>query len=297
MTAGTPSEEKQRIWTILELIEWGKSYLTEKGIDEARLTMELLLAHTLHCARIELYTRFDQPLRPEELASFKVLLQRRLRHEPLQYITGTAGFMGLNFTVSPAVLIPRPETEIVVEKAVEYLRALVGPRHVLDVGTGSGCIAISCARLVPDVEAVGLDVSTDALAVAAGNAMGNGVHDRVRFVEGDIRTITAAECGGLFQTIVSNPPYIGNGEYAQLPSDVREYEPRTALADGGDGLAYYRILAARGCELLDNHGTLFVEHSFDQSNAVVEIFRTAGWRDIMPFKDYSGNWRGVEAHR
>jgi release factor glutamine methyltransferase len=295
MNSDSPSAEKPRILTILELIDWGKTYLTEKGFDEARLTIELLLAYALHRPRIELYTKFDQPLSPEELAAFKLLLQRRLRHEPLQYITGTAGFMGLTFEVNSAVLIPRQETEVLVERVVAYAMSINVPLRLLDVGCGSGCITVSCAKMLQNAEAVGIDVSEEALAVAARNAAANGVADCTQFVRADIHVVNIQEFGGPFHIIVSNPPYISEKEFALLDPELQQYEPRKALADGGDGLSFYRTLASRGSDLLTPGGVLFAEHAYDQSESVMDIFKSAGWKSVEPFKDYSGQWRGVEA--
>jgi len=297
MNSGSPSAEKPRIWTILELIDWGKTYLTEKGFDEARLTIELLLAYALHRPRIELYTKFDQPLSPEELAAFKLLIQRRLRHEPLQYITGTAGFMGLTFEVNSAVLIPRQETEVLVERVVAYAMSMNVPLRLLDVGCGSGCITVSCAKMLQNAEAIGIDVSEEALAVAARNAAANGVADRTQFVRANIHNATIQEFAGPFHIVVSNPPYISEKEFALLDPDVQQYEPKQALADGGDGLSFYRTLASRGNDLLTPGGVLFAEHAYDQSEDVMRIFTSAGWKSVEPFKDYSGQWRGVEVHR
>jgi len=297
MNSGPSSAEKPRIWTILELIDWGKTYLTEKGFDEARLTIELLLAHALHRRRIELYTKFDQPLSPEELAAFKLLLQRRLRHEPIQYITGTAGFMGLTFEVDSTVLIPRQETEVLVERVVAYAMSMNVPLRLLDVGCGSGCIAVSCAKMLQNTKAVGIDISEEALAVAARNAAANGVADRTQFIRADILDVGIHQLGGPSHIVVSNPPYISEKEFALLDPEVRQYEPKQALAGGGDGLSFYCTLASRGSELLTPGGVLFTEHAYDQSEAVVEVFRSAGWNSVQPFKDHSGQWRGVEARQ
>ncbi|MDD8018416.1 MAG: peptide chain release factor N(5)-glutamine methyltransferase, partial [Bacteroidota bacterium] len=168
----------KKVWTILDLINWGTNYFTEKGFDEARLSVELLIAHVLKLQRIQLYTNFDKPLADEELTALKELIKRRLQHEPLQYITGETEFMGLKFSVDPRVLIPRPETELLVEQVIERTRNTFGgveTVRILDVGSGSGCIAVSLAKLISNVHVTAIDISKDALEVAKANAERNGV--------------------------------------------------------------------------------------------------------------------------
>lgn len=291
---GTPVPKK--IWTILDLITWGTAYLTEKNFADARLTIELLLSHVLSLQRIHLYTKFDTPLRESELARFKELLKRRLSFEPIQYIIGETEFMGLPFFVDPAVLIPRPDTEILVESAIAEIRRSFGHLErieTLDIGTGSGCIAVSMAKLHPAVTVTAIDLSAPALAVAQRNAERNGVTDRITFEQRDYREPSAPD--RQFHCILSNPPYISSGEYSVLAQEVKDFEPSASLTDGGDGLSFFRLIAARSREMLVHRGFIIVEHAFDQSASVQAIFADHGWSDITSIKDYGGHFRCVMA--
>lgn len=287
-----------KIWTVLELLTWSTAHLQEKKIDEARLTVELLLAHALKMKRIQLYMNFDKPMTADELASYKSLLKRRLNREPVQYIIGETEFMGLPFTVDPRVLIPRPETETLVEESLRCCKTLHTngtPVSVLDVGTGSGCIAVSCAKLLPGSDVYAMDISADALDVAALNAARNGVE--VHFLNNDIFSSDPLPAGTQFDAIISNPPYIAAAVYDTLEPEITQFEPRTAETDGGDGLSFYRRLAEFGKTALAPDGFLAVEHAYDQQQEVASIFTSAGWPSVVPVKDYSGNPRCVIARR
>jgi len=285
------SAAAKKTWTILELITWGTGYLTEKHIDDARLTIELLLSHVLHFERIQLYTKFDQPLTETELAQFKELLKRRLTNEPLQYILGSAEFMGLKFSVDRRVLIPRPETELLVEKALELVRPKTvtdSKYFILDIGTGSGCIAVSMAKMIPAATVDAMDISTDALEVAQKNAELNGVTERIRFHHKDIFTSDGKTFPQKFHCILSNPPYISTKEFSQVSKDVSEYEPNAALTDNANGLKYYPEIAHFAKEALTDDGIVGVEHAYDQSEQVQEIFRDEGFTNAVIVKDYQG---------
>ena len=285
-----------KIWTVLELITWSTAHLQEKKIDEARLTVELMLAHALKMKRIQLYMNFDKPMTAEELASYKVLLKRRLNREPVQYILGETEFMGFPFTVDARVLIPRPETETLVEETVRCLKNLPRngePLAVLDVGTGSGCIAVSCAKLLPGTDVYGIDVSPDALEVAALNAERNAVP--VRFSPADIFSDMPLVSSRKFDAIVSNPPYISADVYATLQPEITDFEPRAAETDGADGLSFYRRLAVVGKSMLADDGFLALEHAYDQQEDVAGILADAGWRSVTAVRDYSGNPRCIIA--
>jgi release factor glutamine methyltransferase len=270
--------------------------LQEKNIDEARLTVEMMLAHVLKMKRIQLYMNFDKPLTVEELASYKTVLKRRVAREPVQYIIGETEFMGLPFTVDARVLIPRPETETLVEESVRSCRLLRddgGALALLDVGTGSGCIAVSCAKLLPGSSVHGIDVSAAALEVARLNAERNCVD--IQFSVADIFAEQSFPADAKFNAIVSNPPYISRDVYETLQPEITQFEPRTAETDGSDGLSFYRRLAEVGKTLLAPDGFLAVEHAFDQQDDVMTILTQAGWRSLTPIQDYSGNPRCVIA--
>jgi len=294
LTAGAA---QKKVWTILEMLQWGTSYLAEKGFEESRLTVELLLAHTLQLKRIQLYTNFDRPLGEDELSAFKLSFQRKLQHEPLQYILGSTEFMGMEFAVDKRVLIPRPETEVLVETSVHFLREHFSgqPVRILDIGTGSGCIAVSLAKMVGNASVTAIDVSEEALAVAEVNAKKNGVEERVKLTVQDILHAGENDFPETFHLIVSNPPYISAKEFADLPPEIRDHEPSSATTDGGDGLSFYRHVARTGRGWLDPRGAVIVEFAYNQPELVSQIFAAAGWQGIQVTKDYDGNPRCLTA--
>lgn len=289
------SAQPKKVWTILDLITWGTGYLGEKGIEEARLTIELLLAHLLSLKRINLYMNFDRPLGEDELASFKAMLKRRLAGEPLQYITGSTEFMGKPFRVDPRALIPRPETELLTEACVKSMKSTfpVQELSLLDLGTGSGCIAVALAVMLPNARVTAADVSPDALALAHQNAELNGVADRVSFVVFDLHTGDPASLPGPFHAVVSNPPYVSQKEFALLDPFVKDHEPSIALTDGNDGLTFYPSILKIAEQHLLPGGFVGVEHQFDQSDSVRMIFTAHGFPANDVITDYSGIRRHV----
>jgi release factor glutamine methyltransferase len=284
-------------WTIKALLEATAKVLIQKGAAdtprEARLEAELLLAHALGCKRIDLLVRYDEVPADEEKSAFRDLVRRRADRWPTAYLVGTREFYLLPFEVSPAVLIPRPETETLVLRAIEAVKGNPAPR-VLDLGTGSGCVAVSLAHRLKTAAVTAADVSPDALAVARRNAARNGVADRVTFVQGDLFAPLPADAR--FDLIVSNPPYVTPTELAGLDPEVRDHEPRLALDGGPDGLAFYRRIAADAGRFLRPGGSLLVEVGATQSAAVQALF-DAG-RDIahaQTVKDTNGIPRVVIA--
>ncbi len=282
------------VWTPLSVISWGVGYLKDREIDSPRLTIELLLSHTLRCRRIDLYTNFEQPLTPQELAHFKDLLKRRLDREPLQYILGKTEFMGLEFLLTPSVFIPRPETERLVETVLEECRQRVdnaSSLRVLDIGTGSGNITISLAHFNLCIECVACDISGDALAVARQNAVKHNVAGRILFVEQDILQSFPEEHTP-FDIVVSNPPYIAFEEYMNLQPEITRYEPRRAATDEKDGLVFFKRILSLVPKLLETHGACFVEIAYNQGEEVSSLFSSV-FQDVSLIKDYSGNDRVV----
>lgn len=289
------SETPPQSWTVLSLIEWSTQYLVDRGFDEARLHVELLLAHVLQSSRLNLYLQFDRPLTSEELASFKNLFKRRLTHEPLQYILGETVFMGLRFTVDCRVLIPRPETELLVERAVEILNSSPSPNpRVLDIGSGSGNIALAIAHHAPKSIVESLDISSEALAIARENQQLLGVSNAT-FFEADIFAEQARL--GTFEVIVSNPPYVSLQEFVSLQEEVRDFEPRLATTDEADGTRFLKRLARIAEDHLLEDGTLLVEIAYNQEAAVREILKACGPWDVEVFKDYAGLPRVVQVRR
>lgn len=274
------------VWTVLKVLQWTAGYFRERGIEGGRLDAELLLSDTLKLDRVGLYLNYDRPLSALELETFRAAVGRRAKREPLQYIRGEAEFWSLPFTVSPAVLIPRPDTEVLVEEA---LKRISGTCRVLDVGTGSGAIAIAIADERPEAKVEAVDLSPEALTVARGNAERNGVADRVALRQGDLRQLTGAD----YDLVVSNPPYIPSADLAGLMPEVREFEPLLALDGGADGLYAYRLLAAQAATLLKPGGWLLLEVGIGQAEAVAGLLQTAGLVEIFTRADYAGVARVV----
>jgi release factor glutamine methyltransferase len=272
-------------WTIKNLLAWTTDYLNSKGIPSARLEAQILLAHVLSCRRIELMVRYEE-VPPESLrAQFRELVKRRVEHWPVAYLIGQREFYLLPFEVSPAVLIPRPETETLVLAALDLMKTRPGAR-VLDLGTGSGCIAISLAHQSPAAQVTAVDLSPDALEIARRNAHRHGVMERVTFLQGDL--FKPVPAGAQFDVIVSNPPYVTCAELAELAPEVRDHEPRLALDGGTDGLNVYRRIAAEARPYLAPGGTVLVEHGYQQGESVRAIFAETGWQVRPTVKDAAG---------
>uniref|UniRef100_A0A831U4Q5 Release factor glutamine methyltransferase n=1 Tax=Geobacter metallireducens TaxID=28232 RepID=A0A831U4Q5_GEOME len=272
--------EKPETWTIRRVLDWTKGYLAEKGVENARLETEWLLGAALGLDRVGIYVNFDKPLNADELAAVRGVVARRARREPLQYILGTQEFCGLDFVVTPAVLIPRHDTEVLVAEA---LRRAPHAATVLDIGVGSGCIAVALAKQLPEARVWGVEQSPEAMALAQRNAERHGV--RVTLFEGSLFEPFADQ---RFDLIVSNPPYIPTADLETLQPEVREYEPRAALDGGSDGLDFYRIIVPAAPEHLNAGGWLMVELGIGQAEAVLGMFSQAGFGDCFAAKDPNG---------
>ncbi len=272
-------------WTILKVLQWTTKYFTDKGIEQPRADAEVLLAHVLGLERIQLYLNYDRPLAPEELARYKTLIRRRAAFEPTQYIVGKQEFWSLEFEVTPAVLIPRPETEIIVEKSLE----LVGdtPSLVLDIGTGSGAIAVAIAHERPEARVVATDKSLSALWLARRNASRNGVADRIFFAIADLFAPLRPEQE--FDLIVSNPPYISESEFLDLAPEIANYEPDSALRGGGEhGLDLVRLILDQFGSYLKPGGSMLMEIGMGQAEILrEELSRTFPGRFEF-INDYAG---------
>lgn len=268
-------------WTVLKILRWTAEYFESKGLSSGRLDAELLLADILELDRVGLYVQFERPLTPDELTTYRSRVQRRVAHEPVQYILGETEFWSLPLQVSPDVLIPRADTELLVEEA---LARIEGPATLLDVGTGSGAVALALAKEKPQLQVTALDCSDAALAMAHSNAARNGLADRVTFLQGDLAELP----DGRYDLVVSNPPYIAAGEWDDLMPEVREHEPRLALYGGEDGLIAYRHLARQSRQILNPGGWLLVEIGATQADAVKTLFEAAGLRNCGIREDYAG---------
>jgi release factor glutamine methyltransferase len=284
--------EPSQTWTILAVLNWTAQRFTEAGLGSPRLDAEVLLAHVLGYSRVQLYTRFDQPLERTELDAYRELIRRRLKGEPVAYLTGTKEFWSLAFKVDPRVLIPRPETELLVETALELTADL--PAGVLaDVGTGSGAIACALKKERPGWRVLATDVSGDALAVARENAARLGLD--LELLEGDLEAPLAAHAP--LDLLVSNPPYIDAAELATLQREVRDHEPRLALSPGTDGLAVIRRLVAAAAALLRPGAALALEIGTGQGAAVRALLAGAGFVEVAVRRDYAGHDRVATGRR
>ena len=277
--------------TILQLLHRATEFLLENGIDDARLDAEVLLAHVLKMRRLYLYVHLELNLVDEDINAYKELLHRRVAHVPVAQLIGNKEFMGLEFNITPDVLIPRPETEIMVQMAIEILGPIKQPITVADIGTGSGAIAVSMLHYLDNVTADATDISKPAIAVARSNAEKFGVGNRLNLFEGNL---TEPLVGRTYDAILSNPPYIPSKVIDTLQDEVREYEPSTALDGGADGLDFYRRLIEDSPKLLLKGGFLAVEIGFDQAEAVTNLARRH-FREVEVVKDLSQNDRVVVA--
>ena len=279
--------------TVLEVIQRSVDFLAKKGVESPRLQLELLLAHTLKIPRLNLYLNFERELSNGEIEVLRQLVKRRGSREPLQHIIGTTSFCGLEMRVSPAVLVPRPETELLAERAWQYFNGLAPGEGVsvsaLDFGTGSGCLAVALAMNAPAARLCALDISDAALEVAFQNATFHRVVDRIRFVRGD--GFSALLGGGPFDLIVSNPPYIPSQEIETLQPEVREYDPRVALDGGEDGLAFYRTFASQAKNFLRPAGKLMLEFGDGQEEKLQPLFADQGWHVEAIEPDHTGHPR------
>lgn len=278
----------------MKILNWTKQYFGKMGVEDPRSDAEVLLCAVLKCERLTLYVDFERPLTEEELALMRQYVQRRAQHEPINYILGEKAFMRNVFKVTPATLVPRPETELLVESLVKAAPLLKpeGDVKILDIGTGSGAIVVSLLDYLPQAKGVGVDISVDALVVAKENAEKIGVSSRIGFVRSDVFSRVPLE--KKFDIIVSNPPYIPASDIATLAQDVQK-EPHGALDGGADGLDFYRRICAEAAEHLADDGLLAFEIGINQSEAVQELCLAHGFRQVAVRKDYAGIDRMVFA--
>lgn len=288
-------------WTVRRILEWTHAFFTRKDVDAPRLSAELLLAHVLSYPRIKLYTDYERPLSEQELATYRDLVKRAAEQEPIAYLTGRAHFFSLEFEVTRDVLIPREDTETLVENVLQTARIQPGmetPR-VLDLCTGSGCVACAVAKHLKAAQVLAIDVSPAAVAVARRNVEKLKLADRVTVEEGDLyEPLSRVVDARPFDLIVANPPYIPSAGLAKLDRSVREYEPVTALDGGPDGLALHRRILDQAADRLTPGGRVYLEIQFDQGERAVELVRAyPDLEDAKVLKDYGGNDRVVSARR
>jgi len=302
----------QASWTILAILRWTADYFRAKGVSEPRAAAEILLAHTLGVSRLDLYLRYDQPLNGDELTRFKALVVRRREGEPVAYLTGHREFWSLDIQVTPAVLIPRPETETLVAAALEAARFYeekefgrggqgegqpnTSPLWGLEVGVGSGAVVIALAKELPAMAWVGVDRSGAALTVARANARRHAVLPRVHFLQSDL--LGALKPAPAFALLVANLPYVPRAEWERLPREIKAFEPPGALLGGEDGLDLIRRLIHQAHQYLREGGWLLLEIGDRQGPQVTALVEASGAYDRVSFvKDFSGVERVVRARR
>jgi release factor glutamine methyltransferase len=285
-------------WTIQKLLSWITQYLTGKGIDSPRLSAELLISHVVGLKRIELYTQFDRAVPPGHLDQLRDLVKRAGQNEPIAYLVGRTEFYSLEINVTQNCMIPRPETELLVERAIEFLRERrTGTQFVCDLCTGSGCIAVAIAKNFSQARIIATDICDSALAVAAENIKKHQLSDKITLLCGDLfDPIISGLDVNEFDLIVCNPPYVSTAEYEKLDKNVKDYEPKKALFAGVDGLdIYYRVIEKAG-NFLKPDGALMLEIGYAQGLAVKQMLEKNGdFYDIKIEKDFHDNDRIASA--
>lgn len=273
--------------TILELIKLSADYLEKKGIEQPRLNAELLLADILKCKRINLYLSFEKPLQQDEIDRYREYIRRRASFEPLQYILGSVEFYGMELMINNSVLIPRPETELLVEKVIESGKNIPTPK-ILDIGAGSGNIAVAIASNLPNAIVTAVDVSNDALAVARENCVKYSLENSVHLICCDIKNLDS-KLNDEFDIIVSNPPYVSQSEYSSLQKEILNYEPKIAITDFSDGFSFFKEIILKSPSLFKNaKGKIFFEMAQGQSEEIKNIMLKNNFIHIEIYNDLSG---------
>ena len=286
-------------WTIQKLLNWITEHFTDNGIDSPRLSAELLLSHVLTMERIELYTRFDKPVAKDQLDKLHDLVKRAGQHEPISYLTGRAEFYSLQLEVCPDCMIPRPETELLVERAIEFLRRRTGPQFICDLCTGCGCIAVAIAKNFADAKIFATDICDAALNVAAKNVKKYQLKDRITLLCGDLFEPVVPQLDvEKFDLIVCNPPYVSAAEFEKLDKGVKDDEPKLALFAGNDGLDVYHRIIDKADRFLRPDGALILEIGYAQGRAIKGLLEQAGaFAEIKIEKDFHDNDRIATALR
>jgi release factor glutamine methyltransferase len=286
-------------WTIQKLLNWVTEYLTSKNINSPRLSAELLLSCVLGLKRIELYTQFDKPVTKEQLDKLHNLVERAGESEPAAYLVGRTEFYSLELDITADCMIPRPETELLAERAIEFLRTRNGKQLVCDLCTGSGCIATAIAHNFPSCRIIATDISDAALAVAAKNIEKHKLQERVKLLCGDLfEPIVPYLDAGKFDLVACNPPYVSAAEFEKLSRNIKDYEPRLALFAGDDGLDIYKRIIEKADSFLKPDGALMLEVGYNQGQSVRELLeKTNCFSEIGVEKDHQNNDRIVIAKK
>jgi release factor glutamine methyltransferase len=277
--------------TILEAINLSTDFLQKNGISSSRINAELLLASVLGCKRLDLYLSFDRPLTQDELKNYRNVIKRRSNFEPLQYITGSVEFYGLDFLVTPDVLIPRPETEFLVEAVINNTRNINNP-VILDVGCGSGIIGITLAIYLPGSKVFCTDICNDALSIASANAGRHKITSQITFLQHNIISEEIKFTSGL-DVVVSNPPYVSKNDYDTLQKEIKDFEPRSAVTDESDGYRFFNIIVNKVFGIMNKGGSIFFEVGYGQAGNVKNILLAGGFGSINMLKDYQNIYRVI----
>jgi len=286
-------------WTILKLLRWTTSYFESRAVDSPRATAEILLAHALGVGRIDLYLRYDQPMFSRELGEFRSLIKRRANHEPVAYIVGSKEFWSMELAVNGSVLIPRPETELLVECALAKLKQQESPdlHRIIDIGTGSGAVILAIASETSGYALFASDRSPAAIRTARENARRHGLDRAVGFLNADL--LSAFRDGKtMFHMILSNPPYVPTRDLDHLQPEISRFEPRSALDGSSDGLLYIRRMIKEAHRYLQTGGYLLLEIGYDQPGKVAHMIQeTTHYEDVQFTKDYNGHDRVVSMRK
>lgn len=287
-------------WTTRRLMSWMKEFFAAKEVDSPQLVAEMLLAHVIGCERMRLYMEVDRPASPLELSTLREFVRRAGEHEPVQYLVGHGWFFGKKFQVNRSTLIPRPSTESLVEHVIDHQRATLGRRNPLisDLGTGSGCVAVTLAVQIPGAHIIATDIVPEAIDLAKHNAEQHNVSDRIEFRFGPgLDPLRNGPPGQRFDYLCSNPPYISDAEWEKLDRNVKEYEPASALRGGPKGMNVIGPIIDGANEQLSEHGQLVLEIGHDQRDRVLERALAAPLANPRVLKDHEGHWRVFVADR
>ena len=281
------NSKKEKIWRLIDILNWGEKYFKEKFFDNPRIEIETLLQYIIGCKKIDLYLQFENTVTPENLIILRGLIKRRVNREPMQYIIGSSEFYGRKFFVNQDVLIPRPETEKLIDVSIDTLSKKKNP-IILDVGTGSGCIGVTIALEIPFSSVIAIDISNSALSTAKKNADMYGLKN-IQFINLDI---FSQDINHTADMLISNPPYISQEEIPGLMIDVKDFEPRVALTDNSDGLEFYRKFSNIIPQVVKKNGVTILEVGRgDHPERVKEIFSKAGYDNIESVRDLNKDTR------
>ncbi len=281
----------QKIWRVIDLLKWGEQYFSDNSFDNPKKEIELLIQEILNCSRVDLYLRFEEPLERTQLTKLREWVQRRKTSEPIQYITGKAGFYNLIVKVTPDVLIPRPESERIVDILIEGVDKDT-TISILDIGTGSGCLALAIAKELPNTKITGVDNSEKSIELAKLNAENLEIKN-VNFLQIDF---LIEDIGNKYDMIISNPPYIPESEMDSLMPDVKNFEPYSALTDSADGLTFYRVISKKCDSFLKSKGWIFLEVGLGKHpKKVKELFINEKFKNVELINDYNGAERILKA--